>query len=87
MPVLVGQGSIHLKQVMLRPQEAVQILRMETHHQADIIEPAMRKGVLEYRLRSGVHFADLKDLGRTKQNLRSNGENVHFSNEIELKPV
>lgn len=61
-PVVAGQGSIHLKQVMLRPQEAVQVMRMEAHHQTDVIQPAERKGVLEYRLRSGVHFADLKDL-------------------------
>lgn len=36
---------------------------METHHQADVIEPAEREGVLEYRLGPGVHLADLKDLG------------------------
>lgn len=62
-PVVTGQGSVHLKQVMLCLLEAVQVLRMEAHHQADVIQPAEQKGLLEYRLRSGVHFADLKDLG------------------------
>lgn len=62
-PVVSGQRSVHLKQVMLRLLEAVQILRMEAHHQADVIQPAEQKGVLEYRLRSGVHFAHSKDLG------------------------
>lgn len=83
MPVVAGQGSVHLKQVMLRPQEAVQILRMEAHHQADVIEPAKRKGVLEYRLRSGVHFADLKDLGQKKSLITRTVFRIQFNCQME----
>lgn len=31
--VVQRQGSVHLQQVVLRPEEALQVLRVEAHHQ------------------------------------------------------
>lgn len=63
MAVVQRQRAVHLKQIVLCPQEALQVLRVEAHHQRDVVKATQRrKGVLEYRLRPGVLFAYLKDL-------------------------
>lgn len=59
MSVVKRQWTIHLKQIMLCPKKALQILRMEPHHQGDVVKATEHsKGILENRLRSFVQFTD-----------------------------
>lgn len=61
--VVQRQGSIHLQQVVLRPQKTLQVLRMETHHQRNVVKATEGcKCILKYRLCPGVHFTDVKNL-------------------------
>lgn len=47
--VVQRQGSIHLQQVVLRPEKAVQILRVEAHNEGNVIEATEGcKGILKY---------------------------------------
>lgn len=69
--VVQRQGSVHLQQVVLRPQEAVQVLRVETHQEGNVVQTTKGcKRILKYRLRPGVHFTNLKNL-RLKTKLMS----------------
>lgn len=66
--VVQRQGSVHLQQVVLRPEEALQVLWVEAHHEGNVVQPM--KGcecILKNCLRPGVHFTDLKNLN-TNQN-------------------
>lgn len=63
MSVVQRQGSVHLQQVVLRPEKTLQVLWMETHHEGNVIQAAEGcKRILKYRLSPGVHFTDLEDL-------------------------
>lgn len=61
--VVQRQGSIHLQQVVLRPEKALQVLWVEAHHEGNVVQATEGcKCILKYRLRPGVHFTDLKNL-------------------------
>lgn len=63
MSVVERQRTIHLKQIMLCPKKALQILRMEPYHQGDVVKATEHcKGILENRLCSFVQFTDLNYL-------------------------
>lgn len=63
MSVVQRQGSIHLQQVVLCPEKALQVLRVEAHHHRDVIQASKcRKRILKYRVRPGVHFTNFKNL-------------------------
>lgn len=57
--VVQRQGSVHLQQVVLRPEEALQVVRVEAHHHGNVVQTTeRRKRVLKYRLRPVGHFTD-----------------------------
>lgn len=57
--VVQRQGSIHLQQVVLCPEEALQVLRVEAHHHRNVVKATeCYKCVLKYRLCPGVHFTN-----------------------------
>lgn len=61
--VVQRQGSVHLEQVVLRPEKTPQVLWVEAHHQRNVVEATEGcECILKYRLCPGVHFTDLKNL-------------------------
>lgn len=61
--VVQREGAVHLQQVVLCPEEAFQVLRVEAHHHRNVVEATeRRKSILKYRLRPGVHFTDFQNL-------------------------
>lgn len=61
--VVQRQRSVHLQQVVLRPEETLQVLRVKAHHQGNVVKATEGcKCILKYRLCLGVHFTDLKNL-------------------------
>lgn len=57
--VVQRQGSIHLQQVVLCPEKALQVLRVEAHHHRNVVQATKCcKCILKYRLCPGVHFTN-----------------------------
>lgn len=76
MSAVQRQGTVDLKQVMLRLKKALQILRMEPHHQGDVVKATEHcEGVLKNRLCSFIQFSDLKYLGQ-----QGNKDEVNLGN-------
>lgn len=80
--VVQRQGSVHLQQVVLRPEKTLQVLWMETHHEGNVIQAAEGcKRILKYRLSPGVHFTDLEDLVKEDIN-KSADSSLNFIFEV-----
>lgn len=81
MSAVQRQWTIHLKQVMQSLKKALQILRMEPHHQGDVVKATEHcEGVLKNRLYSFIQFTDLKYLGQ-----QGNKDEVNLGNSALVK--
>lgn len=72
--VVQRQGSVHLQQVVLRPEKTLQVLRVEAHHQGNVVKATEGcKRILKYRLCPGVHFTDFQNLTGGKKTIHKQG--------------
>lgn len=67
-PVVERERAVHLQQIVLSFEKAFQILRVENHHQGDVVQPAQRgKRLCKQRVHRGVLLPHLNCLTGEKE--------------------